>query len=91
MAPEEMAQRLEALKKYQANLKAKKEAGWKDKWQQADDARQTLQQLLAESSSAQQDKPERQPVKFERSFSMVSIARVCELRSAPSADLRHDF
>ena len=74
MAPEEMAQRLEALKKYQADLKAKKEAGWKDKWQQADDARQTLQQLLAESSSAQQDKPERQPVKFERSFSMVMQA-----------------
>jgi ribosomal protein L29 len=91
MAPEEMAQRLQALKKYQADLKAKKEAGWKDKWQQADNARQTLQQQLAEASSAQQDEPKRQPVKFERSFSMVSIARVCGLRSTPSADLRHTY
>jgi ribosomal protein L29 len=91
IAPEEMAQRLEALKKYQADLKAKKEAGWKDKWQQADNARQTLQQQLAEASNAQQDEPKRQPVKFERSFSIVSKARVCWLCSAPFTDLRHTF
>ena len=86
-AAEEITQRLEALKKYQADLKAGKKPGWRDKWQQAKHAQQTLQlqQKLVEASSAGEDEPKRQPAKFERPDSMVS--ENCEgLRVALDSD-----
>jgi hypothetical protein len=93
-APEEMTvqmilDRLVALKKHQANLKAGKEANWREKWQQADDVRQDLFKKLMEANRKHKDKPNHQPVKFDRSASMVSIASVDELRSTAPADLRH--
>ena len=70
-APEEVTakeilQELVELTKYQADLKARKEAGWKYKMEQADKWREGLLPKLAEANRARQDKPKQPPVKFER-------------------------
>ena len=69
------------------DLKAEKGSQWKDKWQQADNLRQTLQQKLSEASSIYEGKPDRRPVKFQRSLSEVRLARACEQRCITPADL----
>jgi len=66
-----MLVRIEALKELQADLKAKKPPGWKDKWQEADNLRLSLQQRVSNAQVESRQQPARQPVKFERSFGMV--------------------
>jgi hypothetical protein len=61
---EELLQRIEALKTQQSDLKASKQAGWKDKWQEADIMRQSLEQKLSEASLTQQHQPTQAPVKL---------------------------
>ena len=82
-----MLVRIEALQKLQDDLRAKKPAGWKEKWQEADNLRQNLRQRVSNAASSESNQPTRRPAKFERSFSTVRCKRegslvACEAKIA---------
>ena len=71
---EELEKRIEAIKKEQADLKAKRERDWKQKWQQADNLRVSLIEECAEAKREPEVRRAMRPVKFD-SFTCRQLQR----------------